>query len=534
MQAGKPLFAPMDAVTSTFSTPDFVQVLQEVPTILQLLSSRSRAAVFNSSRQLRHNCTTQICIQQADFTLGDAKVLVDSTWPELQKLRIHVGLLEPDIAKVLLSACLPSLSSLSFAGSRMSRAVPQLAQSPWTQLQALDLSNSEINTAAVACLVQADWPHLKTLNLSGNSPGLTAEAIPYLVTGRWPELSNLCLADNTLYVMNSGEAVQDQPHSYVQNTHNYRSTYVNHTDYGVLAVSSLIKGDWPELISLDMERNLLGGECLTLLGSWPKLQCLNLSHNLFNHGSGVSFGHCCWPALTRLGLSQCGVTEAMLADLVQPQWSNLRVIDLSSNMLQYDYLSPHILSQGNWPLLESFDYSHNCMYASVAACITKSGASLQTLILSHSYLTRSLWAQWFTAQLPMLKCLNLCGSKLKHVDVQLLVQASWPLLMSVNLGKTGLTDCCAHALVKAHWPLLEHLNLSFNSFNRAGFHHVGMGTWPFLQRLDLSTNKWDDAHTKRSSYEALWPCLMYLQLEPFSVYCDDSCDLAGHWVKMNY
>ena len=153
---------------SPAATSPFVDVLQTAPRLLQLLSTKALSALASSSRQLRsliHQHVTSITIIEhngygTEFQVTELEILVQTRWPQLQKLNLkYRARLEPG-------------------------AVAQLAKAQWSTLVSLDLSRNSLGEAAMSQLVAGNWPVLKEINLSHNK--LDTAAIAWLIKADWP------------------------------------------------------------------------------------------------------------------------------------------------------------------------------------------------------------------------------------------------------------------------------------------------------------------------------------------------------------
>ena len=207
--------------------------------------------------------------------------------------------------KVLLSAKLPSVTTLDLSGSwPESWPLHHLSQGTWSQLQQLDMHNSNLDAAAIEALISGSLPNLASLNISDNLDTMCAEAMRPLAQGQWPNLTSLILSDCNLHYINIASDA---------------------TDEAATAMSELIKGAWPSLRSLDLHGNHISSDSIKLLlmGAWPNLTDLNLGESYFD---AKTFACCAWQ-LGQLYLDSIGADEPAFTAL--SCLSGLKMLTLS-------------------------------------------------------------------------------------------------------------------------------------------------------------------------------------------------------------
>ncbi|KAL3147080.1 hypothetical protein ABBQ38_015042 [Trebouxia sp. C0009 RCD-2024] len=127
----------------------------------------------------------------------------------------------------------------------------ELKGAAWCNLQSLDLSYSHLGGQGIAQLALGDWPWLCQLDVSHlefTEEDYIPDDYAGLASGRWPQLTYLCLADNAMYDEYAAELT-------VANWPKLRVLDLSHNCIGVTGSAALDQGNWPEMEHLCLHEN---------------------------------------------------------------------------------------------------------------------------------------------------------------------------------------------------------------------------------------------------------------------------------------
>ncbi len=202
---------------------NLLDIIYEVPQLLQVTDSDSRKALQATCRQLRH--------------------------------LVHT-----------------SASVVSFGTQRQSSEADArlLSSGTWTHLEAMNFRHANMSTNAIAVLSQGDWPLLKVLVLSNNLLGVCG--MEHFSHGRWPALATLelhCVGMRTKMM----EHLQHATLACLSSLDLSENIMANSACW-----AELVKGKWPNLTHLDLSSNCINiSFCGQLKNArWPLLGSLNL------------------------------------------------------------------------------------------------------------------------------------------------------------------------------------------------------------------------------------------------------------------
>ena len=232
------------AASSSQASATWTDLFQEAPALLELLPSKSLAAVLATSKTHRnqvHTATPFIAVPKSK----DIPDLLTGWWPKLRAWTAE-ELLEP----ISLADSANVKCHLSMTGQNLGTdAICRLSKGIFVQLHELSLTFCNLDAECIFHLINGKWPDIQKLNLRGNH--LEATAIANLAQAEWQKLKHLDLSQNRL---------------------------------DAAAVSALTKGAWPDLAYLRLSGNGLSA-CTTLLrlqGQWKSLNYLIVTDNLVN------------------------------------------------------------------------------------------------------------------------------------------------------------------------------------------------------------------------------------------------------------
>ena len=191
--------------------------------------------------------------------------------------------------KVLVSGTWPSLVSLDLSGLKLTAksSIAQLCKGQWSALRVLNLSRTQLDSAAIHCLTDVKLPKLETLDLSWN--WMDDSAALQLPRADWPELQHLSLRFNLLHT--SAVAALSTSSWPMLKSLNLRSNFIDSK-----ATTQLTKGKWPMLEHLDLRINGSTDVFAIREGCWPRLKVLAVDSDALG-SEGVSWLLEKWPGL---------------------------------------------------------------------------------------------------------------------------------------------------------------------------------------------------------------------------------------------
>ena len=217
--------ANADTSESLSQSAAFAEIVRHIPVVYDTLDPSSIPALLSCNRELRSYVQTAVTLVYAstpDLSARDIKGLASGHWPNLQTLHIG-GPVKHETLEVLLSAKLPSVTMLDLSGSwPESWPLHHLSQGTWSQLQHLDMHNSNIDAAAIQALISGSLPNLASLDIGNNMDTMCASAMHLLAQGQWPNLTGLNVSNCRLHYINMASDA---------------------TDEAATAMSALVKGD---------------------------------------------------------------------------------------------------------------------------------------------------------------------------------------------------------------------------------------------------------------------------------------------------
>ncbi|KAL3161181.1 hypothetical protein ABBQ38_009549 [Trebouxia sp. C0009 RCD-2024] len=309
-------------------------VLHTVPPLLPAVCSTAMTALLATSSSLRclvreHVSSIAITIDfDTHNQLPELQSLVNGSWPRLQRLSLTSGCgasFEPLIFRDLCSESWIYLARLDLSiHSLQTKAMSQLVSGTWPALKCLNLSHHKLGTAAIAQLA-ADWT-LEELQLTGNS--IKVEAMTQLVQCKWSNLKQLKLDRNSLGA--DAMAVLAEVRWPLQKLD------LGYNDlHETWSMPNLAKGRWPSLTMLVLAGNSIGRPGVAALSqaNWPHLESLDLSTCHLAGGDTVDLCRTHWPKLTYLNLANNRLNAAAMVFLVDADWPALRCLSLAGNKM---------------------------------------------------------------------------------------------------------------------------------------------------------------------------------------------------------
>jgi len=316
-------------------------------------------------------------------------------------------------------------------------------------------------------------------------------------------------------------------------------TEINFQDSNIKTqdIKSMIQLRLINLKKLDLSKNeTMRADSLKYLiqGDWPKLTHLDLSENQINDKGFKVLARGDWPLLETLNIQQTDMTANGIQDIVNaPKWVQLKHLNLCGN-LKIDDEGLKILTQGNWPLLETLELSY--------LKITKKG------LLNFLLNTTTNWAnfqgvitEWhgphlighglFKKKCPLLEELDLNDGQITHNEIDLIIKnrENWPKLKRMNLcWNLGVHDKALEMLAQEDWPELEIINLSQTRVTKKGLLWFVLNChWPKLKEIvfgrhgknlakDLLRKDWD----KLEEVDLSWDHIGQNEIEMIVKRCD--------------
>ncbi len=169
----------------------------------------------------------------------------------------------------------------------------------WLQMKTIAMIDSEADLPVLAWLLQSWGPTIVSLNLSESQLG--PEDFDLLSKAKFPALSTLILS----YTGMHGDGM-----------------------------SILAEGSWPALTHLELDGNRKFGETgfLALISAHlPKLISLSLSCISISEFSAAQLAQGKWPQLKTIVASSCCLSTHKVLDILDGNWQNLELLDVSSN-----------------------------------------------------------------------------------------------------------------------------------------------------------------------------------------------------------
>ena len=412
-----------------------LDILQEVPTLLRLLTPETQKALSAASRSFRQLFIAQVQVVTVNCE-EDLALMHQNNWPLLSMVILHkrLCLTLPSMYKYTRLA--GSVRILARAGSQLQCAIVfmlrprQTLDSAWEITAAQQLAQQ---------LMTAEWRELSSLTLTAVKPhALVTAIISQLSKGSWPSLRSLVLVSCRL-------SAQD--------------------------CLLLSQGNWQALCSLELGSTCLDAECMAWLAKadWPVLERVCLSNNANLDAVGIA--HLCtanWPLLRSLDLSGVPVSAAMAAELAKLHLPNMSKISLNNTGLTAAAMSA--LAQADWRSLTHLGVSWN---------------DLDTTAMRHLCMMN----------LPALRNLQIQKANIASDGAYWLAQGSWPLLTDLWLQSNHLEAKDVKYLTSGVWPNLQSLWLGGNHLGFGGLQQLIKGDWSKLRMLSVSI---DMPHTYNS------------------------------------
>ena len=418
---------------------DLVDIVQQVPNILHALHVDARKALQSTCRRLRvlvHSNSSSLGIGPALSTPAtEARLLVHGEWRQLKVLSFRRAGLAAEAIAVISQGHWPLLKCLILSGNQIGTQGMEnfSSQGAWPVLQVLQLRDVGMSEPMMNHLIDADLPRLSNLDLSCSS---MEACISTLAKGNWPQLTRLVLSRSKL-------------------------------DSACMA--QLVRGRWPKLTELDLSTNDMLSKAVGELknATWPLLNTLNLDSAMLARFSKRSpegreqqeqafaaLAQCEWHHLQVLNLTSCHVDPAAMHRLCQAQWQNLDCLDLTANFLHGDSLK--FVVENQWSQLR---------------CLDMKWCDID--ITAVSYLVQAQW--------PCLELLGLSANDIHVEALEVLLQAKWPKLRMLDLSRNYLGPGAAVRLSGGHTLLLKS---GRNVITPPAWL---LNKWPRLLELDLST-----------------------------------------------
>ena len=360
-------------------------VLHEVPYLLDLLPSKSLAALLAVSQEHRrqiHNHVRRICLPGQDHI----QTLVQGSWPSLiaWQADFNTWYIED------FSMCSMSDASLSLLAKGYMPRVHCIFFSE-------GLSFKGLSSAAIQGFAAIRWPRLKHLILrfSHINAGAETEDLTSLIRS-----TRFCLLCN------------HDPPGMAVNTWRLRSQHA-------AAIAHLGAASLPCLLELNLSCTGLTYEAFQQL-------CSNISGSSGgscsggrSHGNGRSNNHsecrCCWPVLESLNVPANHMCHG------SPSMSTQHPRLTRQNM-------------GRICHLKKLDLSHNNMTASELQHLTSmSWPCLEVLLLKHTHTDVNAVMQLVCGIWPRLIMLDIRGVAIGSPALQVLLEAPWGHSLRVQL-----------------------------------------------------------------------------------------------------
>lgn len=323
----------------------FVELLHEVPRVLEVLSPTGVKSLSATCRSLRTLfCEGVKVIYLSDPT--DASKLCCMTWPQLvmvvcsgesklscklapqweymveYMVEYRVELQLPSRTAVLVRPCQQLQNSLVGPGTQHCAALSKFADRFRTEafmVSGMTLRGPCVGCRVVQCLTLAPWPVVKYLKVE-DSPQLGLQSLSDLCNSL-PHLTDIDLADC------------------------------------FLDATLLLKFGFkrPQLWCLRLSNNQLDLNAIAALAhACPRIVHLSLELNMLDAAGMQRLVSCsyAWLALTHLTLRHACIDGPGLNCLAQGHWPELLVLDLCGNHVETKCLVSY-LTRRSWPLLQT-------------------------------------------------------------------------------------------------------------------------------------------------------------------------------------
>ena len=340
--------------TEAVPAPDFIELLQQAPRLMQIILRRTAAVSSLASTNRAMQALVQDSVRAIFIDahrhpdrVQTMQCLVQGNWTYLQRLGMHYyrSRLDTDAVSILIQGRWPLLETLDLSASLLNAEAAMLLTDASWPLKHLNLSENPLGSASLMWLIKAGLP-LESLYL--RAVGLTPAGVKELVKGNWPGLRRVVLARNKLTATAIMPLVKAQ-------WPELRQLDLSQNLLTWQAITTLTKVDMPRLSKLDLSCNLLCHQALQALsiGNWPRLQCLDLSYCNLYALDDVSGN---WPRLRCLWLSGNCVEDAIISNVLL-RWRLITDLRLSNTMLSTAAVQR--LVQGHWPVLNRLSVDHN-------------------------------------------------------------------------------------------------------------------------------------------------------------------------------
>ena len=165
------------------------------------------------------------------------------------------------------------------------------------------------------------------------------------------------------------------------------------------------------------------------------------------------------------------------------------------------------LCQGKWPCLQILGLSQNSLFDCPHIQVEAAWSSLKEVRLAHCKFPDL--TPLYLHRLHDIEVIDLLGSCVNIICVQLLVQADWPKLITLRLNGREIDEAGVQDLIRGNWPQLERLYLSHIDLHPEVVQVLSQGCWPKLRKLDLCNGrcKLRGVEGIQSLVHAQWPLL---------------------------
>ena len=380
----------------------------------------------------------------ARLNVEDFSFLVCGPLLSLQHLDLSKNKLGSEAAEQLVSASLPSLTSLNLAytvspwhwptGSEECQAVcHHLAAGAWPKLRVLDLSHNSFSSHAWTELVKGCWPGLLTLDVKHCLVDDADASIQHLAAANWH-----CLTQLSLSYFYKGDPLH-----------------------------SLAAASWSQLTKLTIQPYC--SKDLTVL-TQAKSVWHTLRHLTLNCGNGtiqevLALVQSPGQALEALYVD-CGVADAVQAAPTVDSWPGDTRLHVAASLCPLGLQS---FAAGYWPIealqIAVRDFDQGVVAAGVEQLAHLRLSSMKSFAC-EVHTVANLQAILQTV------CLGI-------------TQASWPALQRFLLRSPCVTDIHLMQLTAGKWPMLETFDVSAGQVSVPGTLRLINGSWPLLKSVSL-------------------------------------------------
>ena len=256
-------------------------LLHEVPRLWDFLDNWDKQSLWATSHELRRQSSELVSSIEPDSRAFcrphlpiDISRLVRCTWTHLHSLELT---LDPALVPELSTAACPLLKRLVLTQTSSSpREQPAELdehifdgfKGKWPLLERLAITLGKLTTVHITALVEADWTLLKSLRIEPLD-----RALPDLMHGNWPQLTNLSLG---VGLTEGGlEPLSACPWSTLERLELVRC------NLDVRSMAGLVQADLRQLKELSLRRVAVSNTqaCCSQLacGRWPLLAVLTLA-----------------------------------------------------------------------------------------------------------------------------------------------------------------------------------------------------------------------------------------------------------------